>query len=77
MKERVYKITEDYCEILTNLCKKNHDSAFRFYHDFIKKLSGVFDLFAGANDMSVEEYVDMYNECRDKLYEVYNKYGEV
>lgn len=76
MKERVYKITEDYCEALTNLCKKYPDSAFRYYNDFIEKLSGVFDLFAGANDMSVEEYVDMYNECGDKLDEVYNKYAE-
>lgn len=38
MKERVYKITEDYCEALTNLCKKYPDSAFRYYNDFIEKI---------------------------------------
>ena len=76
MKEKVYEITENYCEVLTNLCKKNHDSAYRFYMDFTKKLTGVFDLFASYNDISVEEYVSMYSECRDKLDEVYNKYGK-
>ena len=76
MKEKVYEITENYCEVLTNLCKKNHDSAFRYYMDFTKKLSGVFDLFAVNNDIPVSEYVDMYNECRDKLDEVYNEYGK-
>ncbi len=76
MKEKVYEITENYCKVLTNLCKKNHDSAFRFYMDFTKKLSGVFDLFATNNDMSVEDYVSMYNECREKLDDVYNEYGK-
>lgn len=76
MKEKVYEITENYCEVLTNLCKKNHDSAFRYYMDFTKKLSGVFDLLATNVDIPVSEYFDMYNECRDKLDEVYNEYGK-
>lgn len=76
MKEKVYEITEKYCEVLAKLCNENHDSAFHFYMNFTKKLSGVFDLFASYNDISVEEYINMYNECRDKLDDVYNEYGK-
>lgn len=76
MKEKVYEIVNGYCEILEKLCKNNNEKSCTYYLSFIKKLSGVFDLLSYDSSLSSEEYVNLHNECLDKLEEVYNKYNK-
>ena len=76
MKEKVYDILNDYCEELEKLCKNNIENSCTYYLSFISKLSGVFDILAYDNSLSTEEYVNLHNECLDKLEEIYNKYNK-
>lgn len=73
-KEKVHEIVNVYCILFESLCKSNRNNAFRYYHDYMNKISGVFDLLAYDSTISLYEFNKLHNECLDKLELIYNKY---
>ena len=74
IKEKVNKVVDDYCILFDSLCKRNRNKSFRYYSEYMNKLSGIFDLLVYDDSLSIEEYVNFHKECLDKLKEVYNEY---